>query len=106
MELSIKDMRDLLCPQNAAPALSPSSPTHKIVIADRGWVFVGEASRTGDTLHLRNASVIRRWGTTSGLGQLALHGPQKDTVLDPCGYVTIPLSSVVAELDTMTPWKK
>lgn len=31
---------------------------------------------------LINAAVVRRWGTTEGLGQLGLEGPQTETVLD------------------------
>jgi hypothetical protein len=58
-----------------------------IAILQRGWVMVGRLSRAGDQVHLENASVIRRWGTTNGLGELATEGPKQNTVLDPTGKV-------------------
>ena len=56
----------------------------KIVILPRGWNMIGIFSQEGSRCTLSNASVIRRWGTTKGLGELALKGPLKDTILDPC----------------------
>ena len=56
-----------------------------IIIGNRGNIVVGDLSIIGDTGYLKNASVIRRWGTTKGLGQLALEGPTSDTILDACG---------------------
>lgn len=56
-----------------------------IVIGNRGNVVVGDLTISGDTGTLKNASVIRRWGTSRGLGQLAIDGPQPETVLDHCG---------------------
>lgn len=72
----------------------------KIVIVQAGWVFVGTVGE-GDAgmVTLDNAACIRVWGTTAGLGQLALHGVQKDTVLDPCGRVQFPLTSVIGMMD-------
>lgn len=58
-----------------------------ILVLQRGWVVVGDLSESPDKVTLSNASVVRRWGTTQGLGQLALEGPQKQTILDPCGIV-------------------
>jgi len=56
----------------------------KIVILPRGWNMVGHFSQEGSKCKLEKASVIRRWGTTQGLGELALKGPLADTILDPC----------------------
>lgn len=70
----------------------------RIVVLTYGWVMIGEYSRNGDTVTLNDASVIRRWGTDKGLGQLALTGPTDNTVLDPCGIAEVPLSSVVATI--------
>lgn len=59
-----------------------------ILVLQRGWVVIGDlVAEDEKRVRLENASVIRRWGTTKGLGQLALEGPQKATVLDPCGSV-------------------
>lgn len=59
----------------------------QIVVLQRGWIVVGDAYRVGSEIRIDGASVIRRWGTTNGLGQLALGGPTKDTILDACGTV-------------------
>ena len=65
-----------------------------ILVLQRGWVVVGDlAEDTPDRVKLTNASVIRQWGTTKGIGELALQGPRQGTVLDPCGEVeTHPLT--------------
>ena len=60
----------------------------KIVFLQRGNVLVGRLSREGDMCTLSDASVIRRWGTTKGIGEIARGGPTESTVLDPCGTVT------------------
>lgn len=75
-----------------------TTPTDRqIVAADRGWVFVGDASWDGaGNVTLGNASVVRRWGTKKGLGELALGGATSTTVLDLCGTVRVPSGSVVA----------
>ena len=74
-------------PKSAASVSQPYGPT-KIVILQRGWVMVGQLVRNGSECKLYNASVIRTWGTTKGLGEIALNGPIKDkTVLDKCGGV-------------------
>ncbi len=54
----------------------------RIVILQRGWVVVGRYTRKGQRCHIKNGFVIRRWGTTNGLGQLAMQGPQTNTVLE------------------------
>lgn len=59
----------------------------KICILQRGWVMIGRLERNGSECKLHNASVIRNWGTTKGLGELAIEGKKKDTKLDKCGGV-------------------
>ena len=56
----------------------------RIVILQRGWVVVGYFQRNGSDCTLDTASVIRIWGTTKGLGEIAANGPTSKTVLDPC----------------------
>ena len=71
----------------------------KIVVLDRGWVFVGRVSVTDDgDIRIENAQCVRRWGTTQGLGQLR-SGPTNHTVVDPAGTVIAPARSVVFMLD-------
>jgi hypothetical protein len=73
----------------------------KIVVLVEGFVIVGDVeSDTSKGMVLVNASVIRVWGTTEGLGQLALKGRQSDTVLDPCGVAEIPKHAIVVVIPT------
>ncbi len=70
----------------------------RIVIAQRGWVFVGQYEERGDKVLLHRAKNVRRWGTTKGLGELAAKGPLDATVLDEAGEVEIHSLAVVATL--------
>lgn len=70
----------------------------KIVILPRGWNMIGYYSQEGTRCKLENASVIRRWGTTNGLGELAEKGKLKDTILDPCGLVEFHELTVIATI--------
>jgi hypothetical protein len=58
----------------------------KIVILQRGWVYIGRFSREGNDCKLTNASCIRTWGTTKGLQEL-VNGATSKTVLDKCDGV-------------------
>lgn len=59
----------------------------RIIVADKGFVFVGDCEDMPDgSVTIRNARNIRRWGTTSGLGQLAT-GPTPETKHDAYGTV-------------------
>lgn len=71
----------------------------QIVVAQRGWVFVGDVETSGDQVTISNAQCIRRWGTTKGLGELAAGGPKSATVLDNMGIVRLHALAVVATLD-------
>lgn len=70
----------------------------RIVVLNRGWVVVGKYERDGDEVIIRSASVIRRWGTTKGIGEIAAGGPTKDTKLDPAGEVRARAQGVVLTL--------
>ncbi len=71
----------------------------KIVILQRGWVMVGYFERSGNDCKLSKASVIRSWGTTKGLGEIAAGGPTSSTKLDKChGLVEFDYLTVVAQV--------
>lgn len=70
----------------------------RIVLLQRGWVYVGKYSQDGSQCKLENASCIRRWGTTKGLGEL-VNGPLDDTTLDKAGTVRFHELSVIATID-------
>lgn len=71
----------------------------QIVIAQRGWVFVGDVTRAENEVMIENAAVVRVWGTTRGLGQLASDGPMPRTRLDPCPTVRLHPLAIVATMD-------
>ena len=60
----------------------------RIIVADRGWVFVGDCEDHEDgSVTIRNTQNIRIWGTTRGLGEL-VNGPiAGKTKADPYGVV-------------------
>lgn len=74
----------------------------KIVILPSGWVFVGIWQVVENRVVLTESSTIRRWGTTCGLGELAIKGPLKDTILDPVGTASFQIGTEVAALDCKT----
>ena len=54
-----------------------------IVILQRGWVMVGKLQKKGEYFKLLEGQVIRRWGTSNGLGELAIKGKLRETILEP-----------------------
>lgn len=72
----------------------------KIVVLQRGWIVVGRFERKDTQCKLHNASVIRIWGTTNGLGEIAEAGPTSSTKLDKCkGVVEFDYMTVVLTID-------
>jgi hypothetical protein len=70
----------------------------RIVILQRGWVVVGRFSQSGSECKITNGYVIRRWGTTSGLGQLAVSGPLPDTKLEATPEITFHELTKIADI--------
>ncbi len=71
----------------------------RIVILQRGWVAVGRWSQEGSQCMLSNAAIIRIWGTTKGLGEIAFNGPTDKTCLDRCPPLRFHEMTVIATLD-------
>ena len=71
----------------------------QIICCHRGFVFVGMVSDKESEVVIRDASCIRKWGTTKGLGEIAIGGPTAKTILDPCGTVRVHPLSIVARID-------
>lgn len=68
-----------------------------IFVFSSGWVLIG--NDIGDN-KIADASIIRRWGTTKGLGEIAENGPTKDTVLDPLiGQITYAPEALIFKID-------
>lgn len=79
----------------------------RIVVLPAGWIVVGAWSRSMSkgVCTLTGAYVIRKWGTTAGLGEIALNGPTSATILDRAGIVTYPHSNMVLEIHcTLSAW--
>ena len=80
----------------------------EIVVADQGWVFVGNISdedprEEGGLCRMQNAHCIRVWGTSRGLGELQT-GPTEKTILDPMG--TLYVKNVLFTMDVdQDAWK-
>jgi hypothetical protein len=55
----------------------------KIVVLQRGWIYIGRFERNGNDCKLHNAYCIRVWGTTKGLQEL-VNGATSSTKLDKC----------------------
>ena len=69
--------------------------------------MVGECKEKDNKLFLTNASVVRKWGTTKGLPQLANEGPLSSTILDGKCEMEFPISSVIAKMKCDSKaWKK
>ncbi len=75
-----------------------------IVILQRGWVVVGDFTQDGSQCVINNGSVVRRWGTTKGLGQLANDGPTGSTELEPIPETTFHELTIVARLKCSEKW--
>ena len=79
------------------PEAQNDSPV-KIVVLQRGWVAIGRWGRDGSDCKLTDASIIRKWGTTKGLGELA-SGPLSDTILDKAGIIGFDYLTVVCTIE-------
>ncbi len=73
---------------------------YAIAVVDRGFVYVGRVESGPEWTVITDARCVRRWGTTNGLGQLALSGPTDTTALDPAGTVRVPRHALITLLDT------
>lgn len=83
---------------------APSNGDIKIVVLDRGFVYVGRVTLDGDFVVIAGAKNIRKWGTTKGLGEL-INGPLANTVLDAVGTVRAPLRALIHMIEVeQTKW--
>lgn len=77
----------------------------KIIVADRGFVYIGYAEELDEYIRLTSASNLRVWGTTKGLGEL-VNGPLSGTKLDKVGTIRIPNRAVISIIDVeQAKWK-
>ena len=91
----------------SSPPAVPAGPSLNIVILDRGFVLVGEVEIVGDWVVTTDARTIRRWGTTKGIGEIAMGGPTPNTKLEDLGTVRSPLHALIGLVACEpAPWKR
>ena len=79
---------------------SKVAPTKiQIVVLQRGWVAIGRFSQTKEQCHLTSAYIIRTWGTSKGLGELAFEGQKTNTKLDKCADLHFHELTIVLRMD-------
>lgn len=71
----------------------------KILVLQRGWVAVGHYRKDGQEHVLDDAAIVRRWGTSRGLGEIATGGPTASTTLDKAGTIRAHELATVLVLD-------
>lgn len=82
-DLKIKDLKELInLFSSKEDKTIYNGEEIRIVILQRAWCVVGKFYQVGHACEIRNGFVIRRWGTSEGLGELALKGKLSDTILD------------------------
>ena len=97
------------CCETAATEECRLAGEEKLVVAvlQRGWVVVGRYSQTRDIARLTDAAVVRRWGTSKGLGELAASGPLENTRLDNCPPITFHVREAVMVMEAdENAWRK
>jgi hypothetical protein len=71
------------------------SQNNVIVVVDNGFVFWGDLHVNGDNCEISNGYNLRRFGTTRGLGQLAIEGPTAETQADKVSLIRVLKTRVV-----------
>ena len=95
MELSIQDMRNLLC-DKGTNVISTDKEDHGFCIAvlDKGFVYVGDVKTDADYIYISNVNNIRRWTGNHGLSWYATNGFDEDITLDHSGDIKAPFSEI------------
>ena len=86
--------------------VNDDSAKHQIVVLDRGFVVAGMVSIKDSYVTISDCVCIRVWGTTKGLGQLAIDGPTDKTKLDKQPITKVHELQVVQLIDIETGLEK
>ena len=92
------EIRKLLTGEEAKVEVKKTK-AKRILILQRGWIVVGDVWKEGNYFYSDNTSVVRTWGTTKGIGEIALNGPTSTTKLDPCGAFSVHELAVVGIIE-------
>ena len=93
----VKELKGMFC--GGKEVSGEKSLGTRIVILQRGWVAVGKMFQKGSDCRLEDAAIIRVWGTTKGLSEIAANGPTKNTILDKSPTIRFHELTVVATMD-------
>lgn len=101
-DLRVGDLLKLADALRGGPAQGQQGQDHgmAIVVLDREFIYVGKATTNGDWCYIADASNVRYWGTTKGLGQLVREGPTANTKMDPVGLIKAPMRAVISIIPT------
>jgi hypothetical protein len=99
-EISLKAALEAAFDEGMDASNPPVASSVQIVIAPRGWIFIGYTHEDKEErkLIIERCNVLRVWGTTKGLGELT-SGPLSGTKLDKCATTRIPIDAVIAQID-------
>ena len=87
--------------KDSIPPASPIMGPVRIIVADKGFVFVGNCEELpGNRVRITNCRNIRYWGTSKGLGEL-ITGPTPTTKADYYGTVEC---DVIAAIAVVSGW--
>lgn len=83
---------------------SPATTTDHgacLIVADRGHVWYSPAVTTdGEFATAKDARIVRRWGTSEGVNELANKGPLSETRLDAPATVKVAARAIIAIIPT------
>ena len=77
---------------------NPTDGDIKIIVLDRGFVYIGRVKIDGEFIVVSSAKNIRVWGTSKGLGEL-VNGPLAATKLNDVGTLRSPLRALISLID-------
>ena len=83
-------------------AICPTGNRH-IVVLDKGFIFVGDLSKEGDTYTLCNCGNIRKWGK-GGFGGLTRSRSDSEAIVDDCATIKFTDKSLIFIVPVKENW--
>ena len=86
----------------ADQAPAPVEGTREIIVADNGWVFVGNVTETASVVCLTRCANVRRW--EGGFGLLTTDPKKAKALLDPMASLSLRASRIVFRVPVPDGW--
>jgi len=83
---------------------APVEGNREIVVADNGWVFVGDVTPADGAIRIENCYNVRRW--EGGFGLLTADPEKAKVKLDACRSLKVPNTRVVFRVPVPDGWAK